>query len=208
MHNTRAIKGIDLHMTKRCPPFLPVLLDGITTADVNTTILDLASVDPIERVEDAMEDALARRLTSIRKLEWFVTRAAGRGIRGSRTVRELLGLRVPRKEVPQSVMESRMDRLIRSARLPRPIRQFSITNGSGREVARPDFAYPGHKLGIECQSYRWHFGRRRWHHDLERSNVLTGMGWRMLYFTWGQIQHEPDTVIDRIREELGYQTLT
>jgi len=195
-------------MTRRQPPFFPVVIDGLVTSEVNLTLLDLAAIDSIERVDEALDDALARRLTSVRKLEWFLTRACGNGRRGSSTLKRLLEHRITGEEAPQSVMESRMDRLIRSARLPRPIRQFSITNGSGREVARPDFAYPGHKLGIECQSYRWHFGRRRWHHDLERSNVLTGMGWRMLYFTWGQIQHEPDTVIDRIREELGYQTLT
>jgi hypothetical protein len=37
---------------------------------------------------------------------------------------------------------------------------------------------------------------------------LTGLGWRILYFTWDQIQNEPDVVIDRIREELGYLTLS
>jgi very-short-patch-repair endonuclease len=207
MHNRRRIDGAILHKTNRYPPFFPIQVEGLTTADVNLTLLDLAAVDPIERVEEAMEDAIARRITSVRKVEWFLTRAAGRGVQGSTVLKKLLDYRLPREEVPQSVMESRMDRMIRRGKLPRPIRQFSLRNESGREVARPDFAYPARKLGIECQSYRWHFGRRKWHHDLARSNELTRLGWRILYFTWDQIENEPDAVIERIRGELGYLTL-
>jgi predicted transcriptional regulator of viral defense system len=146
MHR-RIINGVIVHKTKRYPPFFPISVEGVTTADVNLTLLDLAAVDAIERVEEAMEDALARRLTSVRKLEWFLTRAAGRGVQGSTVLKKLLDFRLPGEEVPQSVMESRMDRLIRRGKLPRPVRQFSLRNESGREVARPDFAYPARKLG-------------------------------------------------------------
>jgi very-short-patch-repair endonuclease len=36
---------------------------------------------------------------------------------------------------------------------------------------------------------------------------LTRLGWRILYFTWDQIENEPDVVTERIRGELGYLTL-
>ena len=207
MHNRRRLDGATVHRTHRTPPFFPTMVHGIVTAEVCLTLLNLAAVDSCERVEEAMEDAIARRLTSVRKLDWFLSRAGGRGVAGSDVLRKLVDLRVTAADVPQSVMESRMNRLIRRAKLPLPIRQLSIRDAAGRVVARPDFAYPDQRLAIECQSYRWHFGRRKWHHDLERSNELTRLGWRILYFTWDQLRVEPGSVIDRIRSELGYLTL-
>lgn len=122
------------------------------------------------------------------------------GVSGSDVLRKLVDLRVTaaecdgeQDEPPHSASEA-----------PAPVRQLSIRDKVGRVVARPDFAYPDQRLAIECQSYRWHFGRRRWHHDLERSNELTRLGWRVLYFTWDQLRMEPDSVLDRIRSELGY----
>jgi very-short-patch-repair endonuclease/flavin-binding protein dodecin len=207
MHNSRHLAGTTVYKTQRPSPFFPTMVHGIVTGEVNLTLLNLAAVDSCEQVEEAMEDAIARRLTSVRKLDWFLSRAGGRGVSGSEVLRKLVDLRVTAADVPQSVMESRMNRLIRQAMLPPPLPQHWITDKVGRVVARPDFAYPDQRLAIECQSYRWHFGRRKWHHDLERSNELTRLGWRVLYFTWDQLRIEPDSVLDRIRSELGYLTL-
>ncbi len=112
MHNKRRIDGAILHKTDRQPPFFPIVIGGLVTADVNLTLLDLAAIDSIDRVEEAMEDAIARRLTSVRKLEWFLTRACGSGKRGSSVLKKLLEHRLPGEEIPESVMETRMDRLI------------------------------------------------------------------------------------------------
>jgi very-short-patch-repair endonuclease len=165
--------------------------------------LNLAAVDWPTRVEEALDDALARKLTTVVKLNWFLSRSGGRGSPGSGVLKRLIGFRGRRDEVPQSVMETRMDRLIRRSRLPTPARQLSVTDERGADVGRLDFAYPDQRLGIECHGYRWHSGRRKWHHDLSRSNELTRLGWRILYFTWAQIQDEPEQVIDRIRSELA-----
>jgi very-short-patch-repair endonuclease len=207
MHNRRHLDGATVHKTHRPSPFFPTMVHGIVTGEVNLTLLDLAAVDSCERLEEAMEDAMARRLTSLRKLDWFLSRAGGRGVSGSDVLRKLVGLRSTAVDVPESVMESRMNRLIRQAKLPPPVPQLSIRDKVGRVVARPDFAYPDRRLAIECQSYRWHFGRRKWHYHLERSNELTRLGWRVLYFTWDQLRVEPDSLIDCIRSELGYLTL-
>jgi very-short-patch-repair endonuclease len=207
VRDRRKVAGATVFRASQVPYFRFVRIGSFVVAEVNLTLLNLAAVDQPAQVEEALDDAVARNLTSVAKLDWFLTRCAGKGVPGSKALRNLLGCRQPREEVPQSRMESRMDRLIRRGRLPQPIRQCRVMNERGEEVARPDFAYPDQKLSIECQSYRWHSGRRTWHHDLDRSNSLTRLGWRTLYFTWEQIRDDPDIVIERIREALGCRRL-
>jgi hypothetical protein len=82
MHNSRHLAGATGYKTQRHSPFFPMMVHGIVTGEVNLTLLNLAAVDSCEQVEEAMEDAIARRLTSVRKLDWFLSRASGRACRG------------------------------------------------------------------------------------------------------------------------------
>jgi very-short-patch-repair endonuclease len=208
VRDRRELPGATTFRASKAPYFQFARFGPLVVADVNVTLLNLAAVEPSARVEEALDDALARNLTTVAKLDWLLSRSGGRGTPGSGSLRELIGLRSRREEVPQSVMETRMDRLIRQSRLPLPVRQLSIADDRGAEVGRVDFAYPGRKLVIECHSYRWHSGRRKWHRDLYRNNELTRLGWRILYFTWAQIRDEPESVVDRIRSELGYLSMS
>jgi very-short-patch-repair endonuclease len=203
VRDRRELPGATIFRASKAPYFQCVRLGSLVVGDVNMTLLNLAAVDSSARVEEAFDDALARKLTTAAKLEWFLSRSGGRGNPGSGILKELIGFRGRSDEVPQSVMETRMDRLIRRSRLPRPARQLSVMDKLGTEVGRLDFAYPDQRLGIECHGYRWHSGRRKWHHDLYRGNELTKLGWRVLYFTWAQIRDEPGRVIDQIRSELA-----
>jgi very-short-patch-repair endonuclease len=97
-----------------------------------------------------------------------------------------------------STLEIRLRTIIRKAGLPQPDAQHPILGG--RYFI--DFAYPEVRLGIEAEGYSAHGGRVRWQDDLERRNVLTALGWRILHFTWQQIMHRPHEVIRTIREAL------
>lgn len=65
-----------------------------------------------------------------------------------------------------------------------------------------DFAYPQHRLAIECDGYLFHSGRQAWSRDRDRSNLLTSAGWRILRVTWADLA-EPTRLIDMIRKLLG-----
>jgi very-short-patch-repair endonuclease len=65
-----------------------------------------------------------------------------------------------------------------------------------------DFAYPERLVGIEAEGWDPHFGKDKRQHDIDRLNVLTNLGWRILHFTWEQIVYRPDEVTATIRDAL------
>lgn len=74
-----------------------------------------------------------------------------------------------------------------------------VRDERGRFVARPDLAIPAHKIAIEAESYRYHMGRNPFLNDIEKHNLLTGLGWRILKVTWEDLVHRPQWVVDQLR---------
>jgi very-short-patch-repair endonuclease len=69
---------------------------------------------------------------------------------------------------------------------------------------RFDFAWPDHKVAVECDGGQWAFkgGRHNTDADRDKINTATSLGWSVLRFSRHQITHEIDTVLDRLRESL------
>jgi very-short-patch-repair endonuclease len=103
---------------------------------------------------------------------------------------------------PESVLESKLLRLIRREGLPEPVAQWRVRE-RGRVVARLDFAYPDHRVAIEADGYRWHGDIGRWQADLARRNALTRLGWLVLHFTWDDIARHPKQVAGTIRHAIS-----
>lgn len=60
-----------------------------------------------------------------------------------------------------------------------------------------DFAYlpGGARLGIECDGFQSHvkdMDREKFSYALNRDNFLTGMGWKMLHFSFDDVKHRPE----------------
>src|SRR5207249_2080176 len=141
------------------------------------TIIDLAAVISGETLEEALDVALQRRLTSLSRVRWRLADLGRHGRPGIAMLRRLIAARSGVEAVPESVIETRFSRLLRRAGLPAPVRQYHVRD-RGRLVARVDFAYPDARLAIEVEGFRWHSGRARWERDLGRRNELTELGWR------------------------------
>jgi len=54
-------------------------------------------------------------------------------------------------------------------------------------------------LVIETDGARWHPDPPR---DQARDNALAARGWRVLRFTWAEVVHEPELVLELLREAL------
>lgn len=178
------------------------VLDGIPVTTPTRTLLDVASVAHRDRVEEALDDALRRRLVTLPRLRWSLAEWERSRRAGVAVLRELVAARDGTGSVPQSVFETRLLRVIERASLPAPVRQFEVWH-QGRLVAVPDYAFPKALLGIEADSYRWHSGRASWEHDRARRNRLTLLGWRIIHITWTELTRRPDLVVDSIRLALG-----
>jgi hypothetical protein len=171
-------------------------INGIPVTTTARTLIDIATVSPREAVEEALDDALRRRMVSLARLRWRFEEIGRKGRPGVAMMRALLDARMT-AAVPQSVFETRLLRTIERSGLPRPVLQYPVRDGS-RLVAVVDFAFPTELIAIEADGYRWHSGRARWEHDLKRRNRMTALGWRVIHVTWTELLQQPQSVIDSI----------
>lgn len=174
--------------------------NGIPVTTPARTLIDVAAVSPPLAVEEALDDALRRKLVSIPRLRWRLEELNARGRSGITVIRRLLDVRDGLGRVPESVFETRLLRAMHAAGL-RPVLQHEV-RARGRLVAIIDFAFPDVKVAIEADGFRWHSGRARWDIDRARRNELTLLGWRIIHVTWTEFARDPESVIDSIRRAL------
>lgn len=191
---------VKVHRTRTLPACDCTLVGAIPITEASRTLLDLGAVCDEETVEAALECALRRGLTSIPRLRWRLEKVGGRGRPGSAVLRRLLDLRDPKARPAESVLEVNFLRGIRRAQLPSPVRQFRVETANGRRFL--DFAWPRAHLAVEVGGRRFHSGPAAAQRDSRRHNELTSLGWRVLYFTWDDIEHRMDYVIECIEKEL------
>ena len=188
-------KKVKAHRHDPLPPQDLKLIDGIPTTNIERTLMDLAAVVDIDALEDALDSALRKRLTSIARLRMRANQGSGR--RGMNNLRKLLSERTSEGQPTQSRFETRLNRLLLDGGLP-PLRQHTVWDG-GEFVARVDSCYPEAKLIVEADSYRWHSGKRAWQRDIERRNQLTTLGWQIVHVTWDDLIRRPQATLARIR---------
>ena len=184
------------------PPQWVLHRDSIPVCDPTTTIFQLAAVLPPFRLEVALDCAMRLKLTHVGLLNDHLDRVARSGRNGVSIIRRLLAERDPDEAPTASTLEHLLSRLIRRYGLPRPVPQFSVFDGAGRFVARPDFAYPREKVAVEAQSYAFHHDRQQWEEDQRRLNRLVALGWRVIYVTARQMRQEPEVVAAQVRSTL------
>jgi len=178
----RALPGV-VHRPRVLSQVDVTIVDAIPVTTAARTLLDLAGVCSPALVEEALDDALRRRIVSVSRLKWRLLETARMGTPGAVTIKALIDARSAETGVPQSVFETKLLRAMKSAGLPQPVLQHEIRE-RGRLIAVVDFAFPDARLAIEAEGYRWHSGRRRFEHDLARRNALTALGWRVIHATW------------------------
>lgn len=167
------------------------------------TLIDLAAVVHRDLLEEALDDALRRRLVTIARVERRLEVIRGQG--GRRGVRVIGALLDERKgiAVPESRFETRLFRLIRRAGLPLPVPQYVVRDDAGRFVARPDFVYPAARLAIEAESRLHHELERDVARDQHRRNALMLIGWRILHVRWEELVEHPERIVEQVRAALG-----
>ncbi len=169
------------------------------------TVVDLAAVLADPAVLEAAAESASRLDPELwAKLAARFEHRDHRGQRGIQALREILAARDPAEAPTESMLETRLLRLIRAAGLPTPVRQLVVPT-SDSQTPRVDFAYPDHHLVIEADSYWCHSGRKQWSEGLERGNALVVEGWRPIHVTWEALTRRPDKVVADIRRALARQ---
>jgi len=164
---------------------------GIPVTSPATTLLVLGAVVDDATLESAVEDAVLRRLTTVRALTDMLGRLGRSGRDGSGALRRVLEERGG-GAATESILEDMMVRLLRRAGWPTPERQFRVSD------VRLDLAYPARKLGIEVHGVAFHSATADVQRNAAKLNRLLALGWRILQFTWADIRYRPGSVLDQL----------
>ena len=155
------------------------VVDGIPSTRMERTLVDLAAVVGENEVEQAVEAALRKGLTTVERLHGHL-RTHRHGVARLRRVVERRGKRRP----AGSDLEVRFLQLVRAAGMAEPVRQYEVRVGGERYFL--DFAYPERRLCIELDGREAHEGEA-FQRDRTRQNALVLMGWTVLRFTWADV---------------------
>lgn len=169
-----------------------VVVDGIRCTSATRTIIDCAALLDDEALENAFEQARRMGLTSMRALVRRADVLCGRGRPGSSRVRRLLAVQSPNERALESPLEVKLARLLRTSSLPTPERQFTV----GR--FRLDFAWPGSRIGCECDGFERHGSRLAWKQDRVRLAAIEAQDWRFVHVTWADVTEKPDQTLARL----------
>jgi hypothetical protein len=189
-----------LHRPQALPAAHLTAIGPIPVTSVARTVFDLAGAIHPGRLERALDNALARHLTTIHALRAVTNDLAEHGRPGSTVMRALLGERNGAYVAPDSGLEGRFLSLLRAAGLPEPVRQLDV--GGARWVGRVDLAYPARRLVIEIDSAIHHSAKLDREADGRRDNELVEAGYRVIRITDDQIWFRPHEALATVRDAL------
>lgn len=171
------------------------VIEGLRVTDPERTLLDEAWRRDVrdDVVEDAVESALRLGLTTVERL-WA---AAASREPGSRRLRRVLERRGGQRRPRGSALEGAFVRLMREAGLPQPVGQFEVRVANERFFV--DFAFPALRVAIELDGMAKLRTTDGAAHFLRRQTLLAAAGWRLLRFTWDDVQHRPAWVVACLR---------
>jgi hypothetical protein len=194
--------GVDVRQKTDLTPEQVVWKAGLPVTTPARTIIDLAAQLGVKRLARLVDWTVAQGLTSHESVLGLFTDLGRRGKPGTQKLRRVIEDRGGTPDRDPSELESRLLDLIDRASLPPPTREFKApwltpTNG------RVDLAYREHLLVIEADGRRWHTQADAFLTDRERDNLAQLAGWRVLRFTWWDIEQRPEYVVLTIRRALS-----
>jgi hypothetical protein len=157
--------------------------DGIPVTSVARTLLDLAEILPVRRLERAVEEAERLGIFDRRAIEDVCARGNGR--RGLGALRAAVEAAVEPQPFTRSELERAFYGLCRNHHLPLPLLNQWVL---GYEV---DALWPGPRLVVEVDGYETHRTRAAFERDRIRDATLTALGWRVVRLTPGASTGSP-----------------
>jgi very-short-patch-repair endonuclease len=161
---------------------------GVPITTATRTLLDLARLLRPVRLERAVAEAVALRLTCDRDIRAMITRHPG--VHGAHRLRAVMGTGGPR--LTRSEAEERFLSLLRSAGIDVPKANARV---AGHEV---DFYWPDRGLVAEVDGRAFHTSRRSFERDRRRDAELLGVGIRVVRVTWQQLTEQPEALLVRL----------
>lgn len=119
----------------------------------------------------------------------------GHGVAGPPTVLALLDERVDGR-LPRSWFQRLAKRALQARGLVL-VDEYPVEASDGRLLAELDLAIPELRIGVECQSWRWHSTPTARAADASRKRRLRLLGWELVEVWWSDLHR-----LDEVMEEL------
>ncbi|MFC9786639.1 endonuclease domain-containing protein [Rhodococcus sp. NPDC127528] len=121
------------------------------------------------------------------------------GTRGIVQLRQVLDLVDGGAESPP---ETRTRLVLVDGGLPRPRTQVKVRNRRGQIVARCDIGWKRWKVVVEYDGHHHWTDEEQRTRDIERYELLDGLGWRVVRVSSEQLRLRPHTIARRARDKL------
>jgi very-short-patch-repair endonuclease len=192
----RSSKGIRLHRVP-LPSGDTTEFGALPVTNRARTIIDLLRTERIDVARTLLDRAIQRHWVDVADVGRSISNGLGRA--GNVQLRELLAGLEPGADAES---ERRLHRLLRTAGLTGWVPQYEIRLAGRRCYV--DVAFPDLNLAIEVDGKLTHdVLSDRFEDDRERQNALVGAGWRVLRFTWRQLNDRPDWVLQQIVQHVA-----
>ena len=179
-------EGITVHRTRRIDPRDVTRRYDLRVARPERALLDAAEQLDDRELEIALNELLARGLTTPQRIYELLARSPGR--KGTRRLKALLN-------PDDGYTRNKAERLLRTKVMPHTGLKRVIYNAKVGPY-RLDAYAPGHQVGIEIDGYNPHHTPANFAADLERQNDLkTNYGVELLRFAYRTIRDRPEKAI-------------
>jgi very-short-patch-repair endonuclease len=194
----RRLEGVIVHDSAVVGPLHRATVGVIPVTSPARTLCDLTAVETRWPVERAVDEALRKKLVTLRTLTRVAAALEGRGRMRCTVMREILEARAPGFHPGESDPELRIMKLLARAGLPAPMPQHRVR--LGKRTIRIDLCYPEQKIAIEYDGWDHHRGRQAFDDDRARANDLVLLGFRVLRFT---SKSTDQTIVDTVATALA-----
>ncbi len=197
----RPTGDLPVHEPRLVPPHHRTTHHGVPVTTVERTVFDLCGSIREGRAERALDNALARRLTTLPALRATGQELCRRGRPGSALFRRLLADRGVDFRPVESGLEAAFLELLVSGGLPVPERQVDL-GGTGW-VGRVDFYFRDARLVVEVDSERFHTAALDAAADRSRDAALRAAGFEVVRVTEDEIRNRPGVAARRVGQALA-----
>jgi hypothetical protein len=188
----RRVRGVKTHRSRGLGPEDATTWRGIPVTTLPRTLVDLAAVLDLDDLARACHEARVRHGTTPGQVEAVLARRPKSP--GAAKLRAILRGDAP---VTLSKLEKRFLVLLRDAGLPLP----QTNRRAGRHWV--DCRWPGLRLTIELDSYRYHNSRHAWELDRRREREARARGDEFRRYTYGDVLEQPQLMLTELQALLS-----
>ena len=191
----RVPQWVDLHRLRSLAPSDITAIRGIPVTTLETTLIHVAGLGRTARTAQALDAAL-RSGASASSIREAALERRQRGVSGPRELESLLADRVD-KRLPRSWFQRLAKQMLKRSGVRFEDEYPVVDPVSGRLIAELDLANAELRVGVECQSWRYHGSPSDHVHDLSRKRRLRNLGWEIADVWWSDL-HRPDEVVQDV----------